>query len=715
MFEKFKHVAALMMVALGVSKLPIEDGKLKFTEEQEAKLKAALGEDISLTEVVQRMNQELADARAAEDAKNDNVLADLREEARKILIAQGLAQEDAAAAAENPQAQTDEIKGLLNGLIRANKAMDAKIQKLIKTPEEDIPEAVNAVKNVIQHSKTHLFASNKPYDAFEGRPWNQRAAGITPHATDFSDRAQVEKLQGDLDLYFRENPDQVRSLIRDNFGLPAFWPKRLNVDDRVSDATIVTAEVTQARKLPWLPKNKQRIEAEEGKIYPVQIDAEWIGFNLQKMESSWLNFLNNEGSQPGKMSFIRFCLGELDKRARIEDRVSSIKGIYVETPEDAVTPGRAISRQNGILYQLWRAVHITKKIRDFEVGLPTTTNIVDYVDTMIKKLPDDVRGMSGLHFYLSPDWLQAYKRRYEQIHGTYMDYKGYPANPKDYDNINFTPLVDLTGSDVMFITFDNNIEILENIPAEKSKYSFETLKRKFYVYADYKLGIRFVHLGATVKPGDPDEFKVQTVWVNNAPMYKPDYFVIAYDDETGKPFLPYSNIEVDAGWKTNITEVTGTYEGQVIKIKGNTAATGLVKHGAGKIVLTGSADWDISTGGTLTLIAGASNVLTEIKRTTAPESEPDHIVEFNATSIDANDGNVFLRAGTGAIVLGSILHGVEGQIITVKGIATHTTTINSVVGNISVASQAVLAHVDDFVKFVKVDGVWTEIDRNIEQ
>lgn len=716
MFQKFKHMAALMMVALGIKNLPIEDRKLKFTEEQEAKLKEALGVDISLEEVVQKMNQELAEAAAAEDAKNDNQLTDLREEARKMLLSHGLAEEAISEAIDNPQAANGETKQLLTGLIQMSKSMDQKIQKLIREPEADVPEkVVEAAKNaVIKHSDTHLFASNKAYDSFDGRPWNKRAAGITTSATDFSDRTQVEKLNGDLELYYRENPDEVKSLIRDNFGLPAFWPKRLKVDDRVSTATIVTAEVTQARKLPWLPKNKQRIEAEEGKIYPVQIDAEWIGFDLQKMESSWLNFLNQEGSQPGKMSFVRFLLSELDKRARIEDRVSSIKGIYVKTPDDAATPGRTLARQDGLLYQIWKAIHITKKLRPFNLGMPTTINIVDYIDSMIKALPDDVRNMSGLHLYLSLDWLQAYKRRYEQIHGTYSNYTGYPTNPKDYSNIIFTPLVDLTGTDTMFITFDDNIEILENIPAEKSKYTFETLKRIFYVYADYKLGIRLVHIGATVKDGDPDEFKVQSIWCNDVPLFPADYFVNIYDDTTGKPNLPYNNVEVDADWDTDITQVTGTYEGQIIRIKGNTAASGKVKHGSGKIVLAGSTDFNLDSGGTLTLIAGANNLLTEIKRTNGPESTTEKVIEFNETSIDANEGNIFQRAGTGNKTLAAILNGVEGQIIVVKGIATHTTTINDVVGNIEVTAEAVLADPADFVQFIKVDGVWTEIDRNIE-
>lgn len=43
----------------------------------------------------------------------------------------------------------------------------------------------------------------------------------------------------------------------DNFGLPAFWPKRTKVDDRVADASIVTAEISQTSKLPWLPKTNK--------------------------------------------------------------------------------------------------------------------------------------------------------------------------------------------------------------------------------------------------------------------------------------------------------------------------------------------------------------------------------------------------------------------------------------------------------------------------
>lgn len=56
-------------------------------------------------------------------------------------------------------------------------------------------------------------------------------------------------------------------------------------------------------------------------------------------------------------------MSEIDKKARVEDRISTVGGVYVETPEDATVAGKAINRQDGLLYQLYKARHITKNTR----------------------------------------------------------------------------------------------------------------------------------------------------------------------------------------------------------------------------------------------------------------------------------------------------------------------------------------------------------------
>lgn len=715
---KFKFLAttaAFITSLLNIKDIPVADAKVGFDEEQKMKIQAALPKGTSFEQLEEAFNKEITDA--LKNEQNDEQLSEVQREIKDLLKATGLTETELKSVIKDESSPDSSLSEQIQQLKGKFQEQDKLIQKLINDDEPDTPVASEKGKGSmkIAHSATHLYASGKDFDAFEGRNWNKRAAGLTTSATDYTDGATIEKLNGDMDLYFRENPDSIRSLHRDNFGLPAFWPKRFNVVDIIASGTIVTAEVSQARKLPWLPKNKQLIKPEEGKIYPVQIDLEYVGFFLQQIEASWLNMMNKEGSQPYKEHFVRFLVSEIDKKARVEDRISSINGVFVETPEDATTPAKFINRQNGLLYQLWKARDVDQKYKDFSVGTPTTANIVDYVDDMINRLPLEVRTSPGLVFYLSPYWLKSYKRRYEQLHGTQNDYIGYPKNPKDYNNIDFEVLEDMEGLDFMFITFNDNIEILENVPAEKSMYKFEYLKRIIYIWADYKLGIRMIHIGNKIKAGDPLEFKVQTVWSNNVPVFKNDFFIPLYDDTTGEVVVSFNKLKVESEWATDITDLKGLTPGTVVKIQGNTNMTSAknVISNVAKIELTGGS-FNLKSGGTLTLFVQESGIPKEVSRTTAPETAaPEAAVNFDATTIDAQTGSEFNYTGTDAKTLTDILNGVDGKSIVINGHTGGALTVSSVTGKISVASTALLDADGDYIELVKVDGVWYEVDRNI--
>lgn len=712
-FEKLKKTAMAMMAFLGLAEIPLnaEKTEVNFSDDQLGKLKAQFGDDF-VANIKTAFNKEL------KEMHDGNLeLKAIQDEVAAMLEEAQLSDEEKAKLTNGNGSGIEATEGLK--AIKAKMDQHEKmIQKLMNEPIGDVAEAIN--KNgasAIKHSASHLFASNKDYDAFDGRNWNKRALNRSLGATDFTSQPTIQKLNDDMDLYFRENPDTIVSLQRDNFGLPTFWPKRTKVDDRVADASIGTAEISQARKLPWLPKNKQMIQPEEGKIFPIQIDIEFVGYYLQKIEASWLNMMNKEGSQPYKMSFVKFLVSELDKKARVEDRIATIKGIYVATPDNATEGGRFINRQNGLLYLLQQARDFDKKYRAFDLGLPTATNIVDYVDNMIKRLPHEVREATGVVFYLSDEWLRAYKRRFETIYGTNNDYTGYPTNPKDYPNIKFERLVDLSGTDFMFITFDDNIEILENVPAEKSMYKFEMLKRMIYVMADYKLGIRLKHIGNVVDAGDPDEFKVQTVWSNTVPVFGADTFVPVHENGSTTLKLVHPNVYVTKDRTSTITEISNKadYAGKVIKIKGNESlvASLNVVHSVSKLKLAGNANFDLKSGGTLTLFVPADGGIPfEISRTTAPETTPVEDVTFNTGVIDANEGSVFKFNGVATTAITEIVNGVQGKTISIYGTDTASVDVTlSSVGNISVASAATLGASTHYIQLTLIDGVWTETKR----
>jgi hypothetical protein len=715
---KWKKMAQTVLAfcgLLGVKELPIdgENKALNLTDAQRQKIVDALGEKMA-TEAISGIDSEIKNM-----AQDNLSLKAIQDEIDALVAETGLDAEELATLANgNADAGSPDMLASLKAISGKVKQQGEMIAKLIKEPEGDNPLAVIQGKQMqaVKHSATHLFGSAHAFDAYEGRGWNQRAAGLTTSATDFSNQPAIQKLNDDLDLYFRQNPDAIKSLHRDTFGLPTFWGKRTKVDDKVSDGSIATAEISQGRKLPWLPKNKQTIQAEEGQIFPIQIDIEYVGYFLQRIEASWLNMMNKEGSQAYKESFVRFLLSEIDKKARVEDRIATIKGVYVPTPEDATVAGKSINRQNGLLYLAQQARDVTKKYRPFDLGMPTVANIVDYVDNFIKALPQDVREQQGLVLYLSDEWLRAYKRRDEVIRGVNNNYEGYPENPKDYPNIKFERIIDMAGSDFMFMTFDDNIELLENVPAEKSMYHFEYLKRMIYIWADYKMGVRFIHIGNKVAVGDPLEFAVQTVWSNTAPVFPPDFYVPVNDDETGHVKAVYKNLYVTKGWHTTITEFTNTTPGTILKIKGDTTllAATTVANGA-KITLTGGVAFNLKLGGTLTLFVNADGTVKELSRTAAPETAVIPDQTFDTATIDANLGVVFKYSGAATKAITGILNGVEGKSIKIYGTDAVgvDVTILADTGNINVASAATLGTKADYVQLTLVDGSWIETERLI--
>ncbi len=711
--QNMQKAAAKIMAFLGLTEIPIADGKVAFDDAASTKLKDHFTE-ATFNTLIEAFNKDLAESEKA---------GEIQASINKLLAETDISASDLQKILDDAKAEgKDDSLAVLQAIEKDMIAKKEALEKLINDPENDTPEAQEQRKAAMKHSKTHLFSSNKDYDAIDhSRPWNQAfAKGATASSTDYASEITINKLQGDTELYFRQNPDEIRSLHRDNFELPDFWPKRLNVDDKVSDGTIVTGEITQGRKYGWLPKNVQEIEAEVGQIFPVQIDAEWSGAKLQEIETSWLNKYNKEGSQPEKMSFVRFLVGELMKQARVEDRIASLNGIFVQTPKDATKAGKFLSRMNGLFYQLWWARDVKKKFRAFEMGGITAQNVYDYfhsddVDNLgfLKRLPQEVISKPNLVVYLHYKVWGWYKAKYKELNGTNMDYKGKPQHFEDYPNIRVETFVDQENPNFVFATFDDNIEILENIPNEKSAFKFQFLKRFIYMMSDYKLGIWLKHIGREVNPNDPEQFKVQSVWSNDQPIFLTERFIPAFDNTTGKVKVDYKNIQVDESWGTAITQFTDTYPGMILKVRGNTgmAASKNIVAAAGKVVLTGGA-FDLKLGGTITFVVLSDYSVKELSRVAAVVGGGSTDVNFDSTTINANESGVFRFTGAADKTLAEIEGGAEGKIIKIYGTDTVDIeyTVPDIAGHVVVTGASrVLAQAGDYVELAYVDGVWTEI------
>lgn len=718
---KFMGKTVAMLLALfGVADLPVnaETKEMNLSAEQEELAKKFLGK--TYEEVKGEINKELKeslesnfDLKAVEDE-----LAAARQRAAL------LAEENGGDTNRDKKPEADESKLSPDAQIKAlSDKYDALVKKIMSEGVGDTGKVINlnGGKQMRTHSSTHLNASGLEFDSFEKRPWNARAAGL-PNAgsSDFNQTVDIPLLQGDIEHFVRKNPTVLQSIFDDIEGLPKDWAKQTGIVDRVVSGLIMPSEVTQGNNGTWQPKGKVLIEAETGQVYDKKIDITMTGAKLKEIEKSWLNWMNgNDGSHPWKTVFVGFLLGEFIKQAALDSRIAQVNGIYVKTP-DGLT-GDNVNSQNGLRWLWWYYRDVEKKYKPFDIGEPTEENIVDYIEKMISGIPEHKRSQQGYEIELSHDWLKKYRSRAGEIYqlnfntdsGKYEYKEMYPV---DRPNFKFQPLLDQTNTKFIGITKSKNVEELQYLESEKEKFTLTRDKRDTNIFADFKEGIRFIQVGRKLEAGDPKEFEYQMLYSNLMPIFGSDVKVPLFDKESSivelkyPQYYPHMRI-VQKDYSENITSITGGKPGMVVSITGLTTllADRKVING-GNLSLT--ADFQLNTGGTLTMVILPNGNLKEVSRTTAPVTAASTDNYFNTGIIDAKEGSVFRFNGGVTTAITSIINGVEGKSITIYGTdAAGVDVTLSDTGNVNVNSAATLGTAAHNITFTYVNGTWYETNR----
>lgn len=733
--KKLAKTVAFVTQLLGIEKIPQQDGKVNFTEEQRAKLDDSLGSELT-EKMISAIEKEIT---AVEKTSKEDLEA-AKQEILAVMDDAGFSEEDKNAVLNAETTEelnvNDKLKAMADNIITLKASLadqEATIKKLIDSPEAESAKIINmAVNHAFKHSATHLFGSGQAYDAFENRPWNQRFRD-GGQATDFASDIHAPILKGDLQNFIRMNPGAIDSLFDDFDGLPADWDEITGVADQYATASVLPSSVVQGRSKGWNPKGKIKIGTEQLKVYPKKIDIEFNGQDLQKLENTWIAEVKDlDGSHPWKMSFIFWVVSELAKKAAVDERQSAINGIFVQTPDgDAV--GDHLASQNGIRWFWWYHANITKKYTPFSIGAPTEIGFEGYIRQLIEMIPENERKEQGWEIQLSQKWMKAYQKDAGEIYKlTYKDDLGkqeYPlSHPIDYPNFKFQPLKDMTNTNFIGIIKSKNVKKLKFKPSEEKALTMTHDIRNTLLFGDYKSGSGFGTVGMKALSSESPDFNKQLIYSNDQPVFEADRKVELFDDETGVLKLNYTTVKVKDDWKTDIVNIealedlpfTMDLKGQVIKIVGNTKLANQkdVKNNA-NLILDSSTDFNLKTGGTLTLFCRPTDgKFVELSRTVQPDDPNTAEISFSDEGvIDADKGVQFNYIGdtSAADTLGEILNGVEGKIITITKTLNNNgaLTIASVSGKISVGSTAVLDAQNDTISFVKTGTVWYEISRDI--
>lgn len=611
--------------------------------------------------------------------------------------------DDPNAAVEDPSL-AENVNGLIKkvgSLEESNKKLKGQVKTLSANPEEDTPEEIitgkTTVMKLVKHSKTHLFGSALEINSFEGRPWNKKASEIKSEndinkikSVDWN-TINIEKINTDFGAYSRKNLNKIVSFMRDGFSIPAHWKIIANVSDEVAFSLLMSGEITQGKKKAWLPKNKNKFVPQIGKVYDKQIDMTWTGYELKSLEKSWLNSIfNNVGSSPYKMSFVEYLVAELIKQARKEDKITLINGVYYPN-DDMSIAGSFMNAMSGLL----KLIDTKKKAGEYNafttLGAPSIAGAYDYINSMVARLPHDIRTNPALQLVLSHAYTKAYKDGLELAKGTNTDYKGKDAmNVDGYSNIKFVPLAQLEGSDFMFITTWDNISILIDKPGEEGLVTFEKSKRDINAFVDYKLGPYVTAFGAQMPDGNLVGFDNQVFFSNDVEVltdvFAPVPANIATPDLTHHHSLIIGEHNTSA---TDITDFLNETPGQKVYLRGNNDTNpSTLKNGANLIL---GADIILITTVEVVLMARSDGKFVKLYEIDLAASSDEVTLAADATTADAADGTEFItQANTGATAITDITNKVEGETYKITGGSSTSATTIADGGNFTLSAAMTL-------------------------
>lgn len=719
--------AAAVMSLLGINKIPIngDASATEFTADQRKELEAKLGTE-KTQKIIDAFDKEL---KALDNAEHDLSAIDAELQAFLAANAEETEEEtdetteeeetdNTADASNNQPSVIASLQKRVSALTKGFSAQKKTIEALMDSPEKEVKtQTTTAVRtNILKHSATHLFATNKTFFAFEGRPWNERLRDSSAKVTDFNNDSYIPTLVDDAKHFVLDYPEALQSLMNDTRTLPAEWDRISGVLDRVANGNIITGEIVQGRAKGWSPKNKFKISVEEGRVFAKKIDITFNGYELQQIENTWIRSYNKEGSHPWKMSFIYFLLGEIIKRQALDDRNAMINGIFVQTPENR--EGAAVNSQDGLLYAFYQYRDVKKQYRPVLLGQITPENVKDKVEQLILSIPETERRLPGLELGITENVLGWYRERagilYQLQKSTDEGSQVYSKDhPIDYPNIKFQPIPDMTKTTFMYITMSKNIQEMSYRREERNAFTFTMDKRDINIFADYKEGIRLKQVGVKLGAGETQDFERQMIWSNEAPIFDPSVSVPSFDDGTGILKLSYPVIRIDEDFKTNVTDIEGdvVIAGQVIKIFGNpalSAARKLVKSDKMDI----GSDYALNTAGYILLYVNADGTFKELKRTTTADTTASNEIVFDGDVLNVANGTMFRFDGDASETLTDIINGVPGKSIKIYGkSADETFTVSAIEGKVSVAADVVLSASTHFVELINVEGVWFEVNK----
>lgn len=364
---------------------------------------------------------------------------------------------------------------------------------------------------------------------------------------------------------------------------------------------LLATAVSQAYQAGRVFKGGVKFEPE--KAYTDKVMAKIQFTDMSELETSYLNYLNTNGSDPVKWSLIEWIILRLATQLNSERNERAVMGYRLEPT--ASVPGHENFASTDIVYRIlmyWLKEHKVLPFKDASLAVYDATDMGTVLQAFAAELQKAYKRPQDLFVYLN----EAHKPMFNAwLNATYGKNTGFVPDPDTIPNygyrIKWVPNEPLNFY-FIFASLENNLFLLENIPGEEYDMKFQRDLEEVIAFSYWKEGAAAAFAGveeddnaALEAAGQKDR---QIIFMN-----LPAVFLDADEDdldaEDGRIFVTKNNTAGSgaqgADVPVEITEIANAEEGviYIVICGGTTNATTIQKAGKMKI----KSDWEPTTAG----------------------------------------------------------------------------------------------------------------------
>ena len=360
---------------------------------------------------------------------------------------------------------------------------------------------------------------------------------------------------------------------------------------RVQSGQIFTNLIAKAVSQAYQPGRvfKGGVTFEPEKAITDKVMAKIQFEDMSDLETSYLNYLNTNGSDPIKLSMIEWIILQLATQINNERNERSVMGYRVEPTEGVA--GHENFAATGIVYRLLGFYYKEHKVLPFKSAALASydaSNMGEVLQAFAGELQKVYKRPKDLIVYLN----EAHKPMFNAwLNATYGKNTGFVPDPDTIPNygyrIKWVPNMPLNFY-FIFATVENNLFLLENIPGEQFDMKFQRDLEEVIVFSYSKEGAAAAYAGvaeddlaALIAAGA----KGRQIIFMNLPAEVLDADATTADAEDGLIFITSANSEGTGDQGADVPVVLGNIENAVegvvyhIECGSTTNATTIAKSG----------------------------------------------------------------------------------------------------------------------------------------